>query len=74
MRMRNPDVERMIFEGGVVDPKALPDTFVGELINVGSREGYQRGFLNLLRRSHTWQDARTHYQHIASPVLLIYGD
>ena len=74
MRMRNSDVERRIFDGGVVDAAALSDSFSRELVNVGNRDGYQRGFLNLLRREHYWEGARQHYPKIAVPVILIYGD
>ena len=74
MRLRNPIVERLLFEGGVVKPEALSDDLFNEFSRVGNRRGHYRGFLALLREEDHWQEAREHYSKIKIPVLLIYGD
>ncbi|MBL6935801.1 MAG: alpha/beta hydrolase [Alphaproteobacteria bacterium] len=74
MRLRNPMVERMIFEGGVFTPESLPPFFLQKLWDVGTRAGYHGSFLSLIRNAEKWEDAREEYQNIQIPVLLVYGD
>lgn len=74
MRLRNPIVERWLFEGGVAQASSLSDELFTEFSNVGDRPGHYKGFINLLRERHHWEGARQNYANIKVPVLLIYGD
>ena len=74
MRLRNPFVERRLFEGGVADPAALSDEVYEEFSGVGNRPGHYQGFIRLLRHEHLWPQARANYAKITLPVLLIYGE
>lgn len=74
MRFRNALVERMIMEGGVSDPAALPEAFLKQLFAEGERKGHYRAFINLLRNASHWEDAHRVYDQITVPVLLVYGD
>ena len=74
VRLRNPIVERMLFEGGVADTKSLDDGLFNEFSSVGNRPGHYRAFIALLREQHHWQEARKNYPNIKVPVLLIFGD
>lgn len=74
MRLRNPIVERAVFEGGVADPASLSDDLFNEMSRVGNRPQHYVGFLNLLRNIDHWPEARSRYSKIQVPVLLIYGD
>ena len=73
MRLRNPVVERRIFEGGVADPGALSDELFKEFATVGNRPGHYQAFLKLLRERHHWKLAHANYPKITVPTLLIYG-
>jgi pimeloyl-ACP methyl ester carboxylesterase len=73
MRLRNPVVERRIFEGGVADPGALSDEQFQEFAGVGNRPGHYQAFLKLLRERHNWKLAHENYRKITIPVLLIYA-
>lgn len=72
--LRNPMVERKIFEGGVRHPASFPRDLSDELIRVGNRPGYQRAFLSLVRHVASWEAVRQEYGRIDRPVLLIYGE
>lgn len=74
MRLRNPFVERELFEGGVSDPESLSDSLYDEFSSVGNRPGHYQGFISLLRNEHHWEDARRNYAKISIPVLLVYGE
>ena len=74
MRLRNPFVERKLFEGGVAVPSSLSDALYNEFSGVGNRPGHYQGFINLLRHEHHWPTARQQYAKISTPVLLVYGD
>lgn len=74
MRLRNRMVERMIFEGGVAEPTAIPPQFMEELYLVGTRRGHYKAFINLLCNAHQWDLAHSQYKDIKIPVLLIYGE
>jgi pimeloyl-ACP methyl ester carboxylesterase len=74
MRFRNRIVERLIFEGGVAQPDAIPAQLLEEFFVVGTRPGHYQAFLNLLRNAHKWDDAHAQYANIKVPVLLVYGE
>jgi pimeloyl-ACP methyl ester carboxylesterase len=74
MRLRNPLVENIIFNGGVASPDAIEPWFREELVSVGKRPGHYRAFLNLIRHAYKWEDAHLVYGDIKVPVLVIYGE
>ena len=74
MRLRNPFVERSLFEGGVADPSSLSDELFTEFSSVGNRPGHYQAFISLLRERDQFQDARKNYSKIRVPVLLVFGD
>lgn len=74
MRLRMPWMERMVFEGGLVDNRTLSNALFDEMSAVGNRPGQLKGFISLLRESQKWQAARDTYNNIKVPVLLVYSD
>ena len=74
MRFRNRIVEKIIMEGGVASPDALPQQFLQQVWDSGTRKGHYRGFINLIRNSAAWEQERKDYAKIKVPVVLIYGD
>lgn len=73
MRLRNRFVSDRIFAGGVSLPEALPQELSKEFYEVGARRGHYRAFLNLLAHERLWPKARSEYENIRVPVLLVYG-
>ena len=74
MRFRNRMVEKKILEGGVARTDALPQQFLQQVWDSGTRKGHYKGFINLIRNAATWEQARKDYAQIKVPVVLIYGD
>jgi Predicted hydrolases or acyltransferases (alpha/beta hydrolase superfamily) len=74
MRFRNTMVEKIIMEGGVARPDALPKEFLQQVWDSGVRKGHYRGFINLIRNAAKWEQARHVYAQINIPVVLVYGD
>jgi len=74
MRFRNTMVEKIIMEGGVARPDALPKEFLQQVWDSGVRKGHYRGFINLIRNAAKWEQARHVYAQIDLPVVLVYGD
>jgi len=74
MRFRNPMVEKIIFQGGVAYPDALPKEYLQQVWDSGVRKGHYRGFINLIRHAQLWETVRRDYAQIKVPVLLVYGD
>ena len=74
MRLRNSIVETRVLEGGVADPASLTPGFIAQVYGSGLRPGHYRGFLNLIRHAHLWDEARQNYGDIEVPVLVVYGD
>jgi pimeloyl-ACP methyl ester carboxylesterase len=74
MRLRNPFVESRILHGGVCREGALPPAFAREVYQVGNRPGHYQAFMSLVRHWPAWQAARSEYQTIDCPVLLLYGE
>jgi pimeloyl-ACP methyl ester carboxylesterase len=73
-RLRNPVLERMVFEGGVHRAVSFPRDLSRALSRVGNRPGYQRAFLSLIRHWPSWEAVRPEYGRIDRPVLLVYGE
>jgi pimeloyl-ACP methyl ester carboxylesterase len=74
MRLRQPFVEKVILQGGVTRADALTPGFLQEMWASGVRKGHYRAFINLIRNSAKWEQARTAYKNINVPVVLVYGD
>ncbi len=74
MRLRNPFVERKLFEGGVTRRQALSKELYRDFARTGNRKGHYRAFISLLRQRHRWQEARGNYHKVSVPTLLIYGE
>jgi pimeloyl-ACP methyl ester carboxylesterase len=74
MRLDNPLIERTIIQGGVVEPAALPESFLRDAYEATCRRGQYRALLNLIRNAHKWDEARSEYGKISLPVLVVYGD
>ena len=74
MRFRNTMVEKLIMEGGVAHPDALPKEYLQQVWESGVRKGHYRGFINLIRNAAQWEEARHVYPQINTPVVLVYGD
>ncbi len=74
MRFRNMMVEKIIMEGGVASPDALPKEYLQQVWDSGVRQGHYRGFINLIRNAAKWEQARHVYAQINIPVVLVYGD
>ena len=67
-------VLRRVLEGGVRDPRNLPQDLVDELWECGLLPGHARAFLSLTREWQTWIDARAAYGAATIPVTLAYSD
>ncbi len=74
MRLRNPFVEGRILQGGVHREGTMPPAFAREVYTVGNRPGHYQAFMSLVRHWPAWQAARSEYQAIHCPVLLLYGE
>lgn len=74
LSLRNPLLERKIFEGGVHQASAFPRALSREFSRVGRRRGYQRAFLSLVRHWPSWETVRHEYGRIVQPILLVYGE
>lgn len=74
LRLRQPFVERRIFQGGVRHVSSWPRALLDELTLVGNRPGYQQAFLSLVRHWPSWEAIRREYPRIDRPVLLVYGE
>jgi pimeloyl-ACP methyl ester carboxylesterase len=71
MRLRNYFIVRSALIGGVSTPDAIAPSLMRELYMVGNRRGDYRAFLSLLRHSASWETARSDYQRIEAPTLMI---
>ncbi len=74
MRLRNFFIMKNILEGGVSDPRSIPQELLKELYLTGNRKGHYRAFISLLRNAGSWQVATKDYSRIRVPVLLLWGD
>lgn len=74
MRLRNFFIMQNVLEGGVSDPRSIPQELLKELYLTGNRKGHYRAFISLLRNAESWQLATQDYSRIRIPVLFIWGD
>jgi pimeloyl-ACP methyl ester carboxylesterase len=72
--LRNPFLERKVYEGAVRRPGALPRAFLRELSHAGKRRGHARAFLSLVRHWASWEAVRREYARIDRPTLLLYSE
>jgi pimeloyl-ACP methyl ester carboxylesterase len=73
-RVRNKAVLRRILNGGLHDPKHLPESLVEALRESGGLPGHAAAFRSLMRNWRTWIEARSHFSDISIPVTLSYGE
>ena len=74
MRLRTFSLSKIIFQGGVANPKSIPPALLKEMYEVGNRSGHYRAFLSLLRHAASWEEATLIYAQIQLPVRLLWGD
>jgi pimeloyl-ACP methyl ester carboxylesterase len=72
-RQEPKPVMRAILSGGLVDPTALRDDYLDELLNVGQHPGYPIVARAVYRNLPTLIAARAHYSEVTAPIHLIYG-
>ncbi len=73
-RFRQYPVFRKVMEGGVSHADALPPALLREMYEVGNRPHHYQAFMSLVAHWADWEKARTEYNQIDVPVLLVYGD
>jgi pimeloyl-ACP methyl ester carboxylesterase len=67
-------IMRAILTGGLVDPAALHEDYLDELLNVGRRPGYPTVARAIYRNIPSLVAARGRYPAVKAPVHLIYGE
>lgn len=67
-------IMRAILTGGLVDPAALHEDYLDELLNVGRRPGYPTVARAIYRNIPSLIAARGRYPDVKAPVHLIYGE
>jgi pimeloyl-ACP methyl ester carboxylesterase len=73
-RLEPKPVMRAVLGGGVVDPTAIRDDYLDELLKVGGRPGYPAVARAVYASLPSLIAARSHYPDIAAPVHLVYGE
>jgi pimeloyl-ACP methyl ester carboxylesterase len=73
-RLEPKPVMRAILSGGLVDPTALREDYVDELLTVGRYPGYSTVARAVYRNLPSLAAARARYPEVTAPVHLIYGD
>ncbi|MCI0707287.1 MAG: alpha/beta hydrolase [Ignavibacteriae bacterium] len=73
MRLRSYIIMKAVLSGGVRDPKSISPALMKEMYMVGNRRGHNRGFINLLRNSSSWERTRLEYGNINVPTFIIWG-
>ena len=74
MRLRTFSLVKIIFQGGVANPKSIPPALLKEMYEVGNRPGHYRAFISLLRHAASWEAATSVYGKITVPVCLLWGE
>jgi len=59
MRLRAFFVMKSVLEGGVSEPRHIPQELIKEVYLVGNRRGHYRAFISLLRNVETWETGKT---------------
>ena len=67
-------VMRAILKGGLVDPTALREDYLDELLRVGQHPGYSVVARAVYRNLPSLIAARERYSKVVAPIHLIYGD
>jgi pimeloyl-ACP methyl ester carboxylesterase len=67
-------IMRAILTGGLVDPAALQEDYLDELLNVGRRPGYPTVARAIYRNIPSLIAARERYRDITAPMQLVYGE
>ncbi|MDX3230198.1 alpha/beta hydrolase [Streptomyces sp. ME19-01-6] len=65
---------RKILQGGLGDKSALPEDYVDELLQVGSRPGYPAVARGVYQNLPSLIAARSRYPEVKAPVHLVYGE
>jgi len=73
-RLRQYPIVAQVFAGGFYRKGAMPRALTQEMYRVGNRRGHYQAFMSLIRNWGSWEAARTEYQNIDRPTLLVYGD
>jgi pimeloyl-ACP methyl ester carboxylesterase len=73
-RQEPKPIMRAILKGGVVDPSALQEDYVDELLKVGRRPGYPTVARAVYANLPSFIEARARYPEVSAPVHLVYGE
>jgi pimeloyl-ACP methyl ester carboxylesterase len=73
-RQEPKPVMRAVLSGGLVDPTALREDYLDELLNVGRHPGYPTVARAVYRNLPSLIAARARYPDVRAPVHLIYGE
>ena len=73
-RTETKGILRRVLQGGLHDPRALPEDLLDEIYRCGSRPGHPRAFRSLCLNWRSWITARERYGDIELPVTVAYGD
>jgi len=73
-RLEPKPVMRAVLTGGLVDPTALREDYLDELLNVGHHPGYPTVARAVYRNLPSLAAARGRYPEVTAPVHLIYGE
>jgi pimeloyl-ACP methyl ester carboxylesterase len=73
-RQEPKPVMRAVLSGGLVDPTALREDYLDELLNVGRHPGYPTVARAVYRNLPSLIAARARYLEVSAPVHLIYGE
>jgi pimeloyl-ACP methyl ester carboxylesterase len=73
-RLEPKPVMRAILTGGLVDPTALREDYLDELLEVGRHPGYPTVARAIYRNLPSLVAARARYPEVTAPVHLIYGE
>jgi pimeloyl-ACP methyl ester carboxylesterase len=65
---------RAILKGGLVDPSALREDYLDELLEVGHRPGYPTVARAVYANLPSLIAARSRYTEVSAPVHLVYGE
>jgi pimeloyl-ACP methyl ester carboxylesterase len=73
-RLEPKPVMRAVLTGGLVDPTALREDYLDELLNVGHHPGYPTVARAVYRNLPSLIAARARYPEVTAPIHLIYGE
>jgi pimeloyl-ACP methyl ester carboxylesterase len=73
-RSETKGILRRVLQGGLHDPRALPDALLADVYRCGSRPGHPHAFRSLCLNWQSWITARERYGAIEVPVTLAYGE